>query len=825
MPGFDRQETARAVFPGNNARVGQGVMSIGGHVDVGAIHINNVKHNAERTPAEVKRNLIEVFKYESMTNRRDNIDRNYRRTCSWLTQTMEWLRWRHEPSGLLWIKGHPGTGKSTIMKYALRHIQKRDREHVVAYFFDARSATKLDKSAEGLYRSLLVQFLQQIPEEAIYESASLKEASEEGADKTWSPPRLLEMLQEAIHLLEPDPITVFIDALDECSEEMLQDTVDHLGDLLESCDSQLRICFASRHFPHITRRGAIDLRLENQDGHYQDVILYIEGHLDSSKMHLSDRVRKSLQKKARGSFIWAYLVIRLLKEEYRRGRVAGLEARVETLPKRLEHLYKEILDTKEGDFRKETLICFSLVLLAQQSLKVGDLWWAIRLTCLPAGKDIGVLFEESMQMSDDDWRRSILDVSCGLVMDSVDSDALYDVRFIHETTREFCQEQTGLLSVEKKAEIHEAYKSLCWRTAQYYDGKGSIPHWGYQFSTILFLDYALDNVLGHANLAQEHGIDQSAFLREFVARKGPELLRQAPMRIHPASEMVSPGLIDRLVGDNYSFLLSDCQLLHELASSHNRIGLISDTGEYPLIWRAIAEHFSTPVSLLHLHTERRKHEPQIYTLLTALQSRGIESLMEFYPEKVMRYGFRTSAYSDVLFALAETFSHVASFFIVSVTPSTLLDANDLVKIRDAALSGFVNIFHLLLQQRLPAGPSTFLADDAMRWACKNGHTSVVKVLLEGYVSDLGLKPSALFVLPPLVQAALEGHVDVMELLLKFYKARPESLLDQVITIEGEDTMYPRSKEVVELLVQWRLDHDIPATTSLLSCNRLSGKYR
>jgi hypothetical protein len=41
MSGSEERETARAVSPGNNAHVEQGVMNIGGHVDIGTIHINS----------------------------------------------------------------------------------------------------------------------------------------------------------------------------------------------------------------------------------------------------------------------------------------------------------------------------------------------------------------------------------------------------------------------------------------------------------------------------------------------------------------------------------------------------------------------------------------------------------------------------------------------------------------------------------------------------------------------------------------------------------------------------------------------------------------
>lgn len=67
-------------------------------------------------------------------------------TCTWIVEAPEYLRWRDESClpehhGVLWIKGNPGCGKSTLMKYALDIAQKRDQDGgdiIVSFFFNAR---------------------------------------------------------------------------------------------------------------------------------------------------------------------------------------------------------------------------------------------------------------------------------------------------------------------------------------------------------------------------------------------------------------------------------------------------------------------------------------------------------------------------------------------------------------------------------------------------------------------------------------------------------------------------------------------------------------
>lgn len=65
----------------------------------------------------------------------------------------------------LWIRGHAGTGKSTLMKFALSHEQDQSGSGdniIISFFFHARGET-LEKSVEGMYQSLLLRLLERAP--------------------------------------------------------------------------------------------------------------------------------------------------------------------------------------------------------------------------------------------------------------------------------------------------------------------------------------------------------------------------------------------------------------------------------------------------------------------------------------------------------------------------------------------------------------------------------------------------------------------------------------------------------------------------------------
>lgn len=109
---------------------------------------------------------MEALEFDGMETRYESIDPAILDTCRWLFQKPEYTRWRDiNCSDFLWIKGKAGSGKSTLMKCALGHARKTYRdEQVVSFFFNARSSQRLEKSVEGMYRSLISQIIRHFPE-------------------------------------------------------------------------------------------------------------------------------------------------------------------------------------------------------------------------------------------------------------------------------------------------------------------------------------------------------------------------------------------------------------------------------------------------------------------------------------------------------------------------------------------------------------------------------------------------------------------------------------------------------------------------------------
>ena len=111
---------------------------------------------------------LESLRFKQMDDHYSTITVAYANTCQWLFARSEYMDWLDPTegcvnNGILWIKGKPGAGKTTLMKCAIQHTRGlSESATMVSFFFHARGSA-LEKSTEGMYRSLLIQIVDKIP--------------------------------------------------------------------------------------------------------------------------------------------------------------------------------------------------------------------------------------------------------------------------------------------------------------------------------------------------------------------------------------------------------------------------------------------------------------------------------------------------------------------------------------------------------------------------------------------------------------------------------------------------------------------------------------
>jgi hypothetical protein len=457
------------------------------------------------------------------------------KTCRWLLKSEQYTSWVDttkvgEHHGLLWIKGNAGTGKSTLLKYALVNARKAMKDHIVlSFFFNARGED-LEKSTIGAYQSLLLQLLDRRPAlQSVFDSLSLS-TSKSVADQQWNIETLKTLIEQAIHSLGDLSVVCFIDALDECEEQQVREMVqffEYIGDLAVSNGIRFQVCFSSRHYPHITIRNGLELVLERQEGHSQDITNYVEAELKIGKSKLAHQIRVELQEKASGIFMWVVLVVGILNKESDSGQVHKLRRKLREIPSDLHDLFHDIL-TRDTHNKEELVLCIQLILFAKQPLSPEQLYHAIL-----SGVDLEVVAEWDPEITKDVVKRFILDSSKGLAEATASKEQR--VQFIHESVRDFLLKENSLGKIwpefgkNFQGQSHERLKQCCFNYISIdvdtpLKIPDNLPKASLQEATSLrksatqifpFLKYAVHHVLYHANIAESEGISQAGFLDSF----------------------------------------------------------------------------------------------------------------------------------------------------------------------------------------------------------------------------------------------------------------------------------------------------------------------
>ncbi|KAL7781129.1 hypothetical protein V8C43DRAFT_239367 [Trichoderma afarasin] len=302
-------------------------------------------------------------------------------TCEWFFETSQFLKWYDDSRNgdkFLWIKGNPGTGKSTLMKHVFEHCQTKQDYVIAAYFFNARGA-ELEKTPLGMLRSLLFQLLQHEP--SLYDRLLpifRKKQLDYGLGKwEWSEPELTSFLLSELQKCQSRSLLLIIDALDECCDPDVQKIAEFLQCLSTSAinaGKRLKICFSSRHFPFINFENYMhqELVLEKEKQHDEDIVKYI-----SSKLKKRDKgIEEELRKKSSGIFMWVVLVITMLNSAYEDGKIEAMKQMLDMIPAKLEEVFAMLLD-KDNPDKDETILILQCVLFAKRPLTPEELYFAI----------------------------------------------------------------------------------------------------------------------------------------------------------------------------------------------------------------------------------------------------------------------------------------------------------------------------------------------------------------------------------------------------------------------------------------------------------------
>ena len=334
---------------------------------------------------------------------------------------MDWRDHRNVEThrGLIWIKGNPGSGKSTLMREAHHRISQVHSQglcHTAAFFFDAKG-DKLLHSPEGLYRSLLCQLLPRRRDD-LRKVIEIYEENERAA-VPWDEIELRNLFQGLFEDRSSPHTILFIDALDECEGDQLRQLAFFFRDLTESAHEagvKLEVCLSSRHFGAVTVSNCPIIAMEHHNK--PDIMLYLDQKLaahDTGGSEAFRRLKNTIMEMSSGIFLWVVLVVDMLLKDLDEGKnERHLEGRLSKVPLALQGLFKEMLSQTQED-RETTLRFFQWVILAGE-LRLREWHYILPYLRRPTPHSLQECRESAyFTETDEQLEKQIRHISMGLV--------------------------------------------------------------------------------------------------------------------------------------------------------------------------------------------------------------------------------------------------------------------------------------------------------------------------------------------------------------------------------------------------------------------------
>ncbi len=334
-----------------------------------------------------------------------NISQPYDDTFVWVWKEKSeggpgFVKWLRSPSGIFWITGKPGAGKSTLMKYICKSSKTMkllsDCTHLsrilqASYFFHAQGHSS-ETSWSGLLHALLRQLLSKIksiPKEIEQRYHELQYTSIGGDGKlSWPEDELWEAINVLLHRqTDYDIVIIFIDGFDEYEGKDYGYRLDRLKTLLAPSlerGTLVKICIASRPLVEIEmRQTPTSYGLKIHEWTDNDISRYVAARLNETKalpywtrhgrsLDIEQKIgnfTEIIVRKAFGVFIWVTVVVNNL--------TCGLEAgdtecelleELEKLPSELEDLYDNIfrrIKLVKTEYLAETINYLRIVMMAK----------------------------------------------------------------------------------------------------------------------------------------------------------------------------------------------------------------------------------------------------------------------------------------------------------------------------------------------------------------------------------------------------------------------------------------------------------------------------
>ena len=472
---------------------------------LGLTHIVALELNATKGISNECETLLESLDPDSTSRRFYQVEQAYSQTFEWLFTKPElgFKSWLESGKGLYWCRGHPGSGKSTLMKWAytdtrtIEALASGEMRKVKASFFFHDRGSEIQKSFKGLLQGITYQILRDIPE-LLQLIIPIHQQISKRLDSNWT--------QEDIHkafqvLLKQQnfrlSVTLFLDALDEYdgTHENIASFLYSIATMTETALTEIKICFSSRPLQIFLDKFNDEPGFSIHEHTTEDIRMVIQSRMSQNRAMfqcmkeatpryrlLATEFAKEVILRAEGIFLWVKLVLDELLDEFTAGEtIQGLIRKLMCLPPKLEDFYQHTLDRLPSRYHDDTKVIFEVLGCAIEPLRLHDVFEICRYTKIERLVGCTPCTAMDDEWSDDSAQRWIRSRTGGLVQFVPISErhvyfegehwegficptqcrlgkVTYAVQFLHQSVKTFTQEaRWATLSTSDRFPCHNGY--------------------------------------------------------------------------------------------------------------------------------------------------------------------------------------------------------------------------------------------------------------------------------------------------------------------------------------------------------------------------------
>lgn len=422
--------------------------------------------------------VMKGLEFAMIRYRYDRIAEAHTRTFAWILEPEQaqkdtvspnlFLKWLRAGNEVFWLTGNAGSGKSTLMKFlslnpkteeALKLWAGSRQLSVGSYYFWA-SGTPLQKSQEGLLRTLLFDILRQCHDlvdslDIAQSKTSLFKDHPDDENSTLSKRDVIRALKSLDETAPDIRFCFFIDGLDEYDGDPYE-LVELIQVLAQS--RIIKLCVSSRPWYVFGDIFGKDTKamLKLEDLTRNDIAMFAQDKLQShprirniQKNGNYELLVQEIVETAQGVFLWVFLVLRsLLAGLTNADKLSDLQRRLRALPKNLEEFFKSMFESIEDVYQSHSARLFRYALIAAevQPLQLITLSFLdeddpeIAYTTQPYSMSLAEIEERQdiMRRRVAAWSKGLLEVTNTTSLKQPHMRFFhFTIEFLHRTVRDF----------------------------------------------------------------------------------------------------------------------------------------------------------------------------------------------------------------------------------------------------------------------------------------------------------------------------------------------------------------------------------------------------